>query len=1050
MAEAPEALAAALADRYRLEREVGAGGMATVYLAEDLKHRRRVAVKVLRPELAASLGPQRFLREIEIAAQLSHPHVLPLLDSGQVPQPHGGSGFLYYVMPFVDGESLRERLARDGALPIGEAVRLLVEVTDALAHAHRRGVVHRDIKPDNVMLAERHALVTDFGVAKAVSEATGKHEATSVGMALGTPTYMAPEQASADPSLDHRADLYAIGAMAYEMLTGRPPFVGDSAQQVLVAHLTKPPEPLSARRAGMPPALEQAVMRCLEKRPADRFQTADELLAALEPIRLSGDAFTPTSTQPVRALMPTRWYGHPVAVAVAYAAGAIVVLGVLWLVGRAIGMPAWVTPAAAVLLAIGLPIMLVTGRIERKRAVAHATGMYRVSGEAPVAGLFTWRKALLGGALAFSALALGAGTWATMRNLGIGPAGTLVGSGKLEAKDGVVVAEFDNRTADSTLGASVSEALRIDLSQSPVITVLGAQEMAQTLGRMGRAGARVTGDLAKEVATRANAKAVVTGEINAVGGGMVLLARLVSVVDGTELVAIRETANTPADVLPALDRLSKGLRERIGESLKGLGNTEKLEEVSTGSLEALRHYTEGIRLADVGRYDDAAAPLRRAVAVDSTFAMAWRKLAVVLGNAQLPESERIAAARKAYENRERLPEIERHLTVAFYHYTVDYDAERIIAAYRAVLQLDPNNDAALNNLAIQLERAGKFDEAAELVERALAQGKAASFYTVLANTRLEQGRPEEALAVLDRMRRDLPDAAEESTLRAIVLAVMGKRDSATTLFRAILANPRTPAAAQLSSSQLYHLDVLQGRIAESEGERDRFRRIASERGNAIGPVVADLRKSQVQALVLRDTAAARRTLAAVEESLRLDSIAPSDRPYGALVYSNVLVGNVARAKQYLSDYQRATPPGLQRDSLDARWMRTFIALGEGRSRDAVTFARSLRAEQTCPRCGLYEEGLAWEQLGQGDSARAAYERMLTVPSTTPSLMYEAVSLPQVHRQLGAIYEVKGERKQAVEQYTAFLDLWRRADPELQPQVREVKERLSRLVGEGAR
>jgi hypothetical protein len=179
---------------------------------------------------------------------------------------------------------------------------------------------------------------------------------------------------------------------------------------------------------------------------------------------------------------------------------------VLWVVARAVGMPGWVTPAAAGLLALGLPVMLVTGRLERKRAVAMATGMYRASGEAPAAGLFTWRRAIVAGAIAFASLGLGAGAWATMRSLGVGPAGTLVSSGKLEAKSGVVVAEFENRTADSTLGPSVSEALRIDLSQSPVITVLGAQDMQQTLGRMGRTGARVTADLATEVAQRANAK----------------------------------------------------------------------------------------------------------------------------------------------------------------------------------------------------------------------------------------------------------------------------------------------------------------------------------------------------------------------------------------------------------------------------------------------------------------------------------------------------------------------------------------------------------------
>ena len=205
MTEPVSRLQTALADRYRIERELGQGGMATVYLAEDLKHHRKVAVKVLRPELAATLGPERFAREIEVAARLQHPHILGLLDSGDA------DGFFYYVMPYVEGETLRDRLARGGELPVPEAVRLLGEIAEALATAHRAGVVHRDIKPENVMLSGRHAMVMDFGVAKAVTEASSGPQLTTAGVALGTPAYMAPEQATADPQIDGRVDIYALG-----------------------------------------------------------------------------------------------------------------------------------------------------------------------------------------------------------------------------------------------------------------------------------------------------------------------------------------------------------------------------------------------------------------------------------------------------------------------------------------------------------------------------------------------------------------------------------------------------------------------------------------------------------------------------------------------------------------------------------------------------------------------------------------------------------------------------------------------------------------------
>jgi serine/threonine-protein kinase len=314
-----ERLADALADRYRLERELGQGGMATVYLAQDLKHQRPVAIKVLRQELAASLGADRFLREVQIAAKLQHPHILTLIDSGEA------DGFLYYVMPFVDGETLRAKLAREGEFPVGDAVRILREVADALAYAHGQGVVHRDVKPENIMLSGRHALVMDFGVAKAVSEATGRQSLTTVGVALGTPTYMSPEQATADPHVDHRADIYALGVMAYELLTGRPPFTGNTPQQVIAAHVTQAADPVSRHRA-MPAPLADLVMRCLEKKPADRPQSAQELLDRFEQLATPSGGMTPTGTAPYRVV---RHFRIPL-VAGAAAVALLVVLGGLW------------------------------------------------------------------------------------------------------------------------------------------------------------------------------------------------------------------------------------------------------------------------------------------------------------------------------------------------------------------------------------------------------------------------------------------------------------------------------------------------------------------------------------------------------------------------------------------------------------------------------------------------------------------------------------------------------------------------------------------------
>ena len=294
MIDARENLAATLADRYRLERELGAGGMATVYLAEDLKHHRKVALKVLKPDLTAALGAERFVKEIATTAALQHPHILPLFDSGEA------GGFLFYVMPFIDGETLRARLDRETQLAVDDAVQITREVADALDYAHQHGIVHRDIKPENILLHGGHALVADFGIALAVSAAAGTR-LTETGLSLGTPAYMSPEQATAEKEITARSDVYSLGTVLYEMLAGHPPHTGASAQQIIMKVIAEPAPSISAQRKSVPPNVAAAVAKALEKVPADRFASASALATALTAQRFSSATAHPGTSGAVHA-----------------------------------------------------------------------------------------------------------------------------------------------------------------------------------------------------------------------------------------------------------------------------------------------------------------------------------------------------------------------------------------------------------------------------------------------------------------------------------------------------------------------------------------------------------------------------------------------------------------------------------------------------------------------------------------------------------------------------------------------------------------------------
>jgi serine/threonine-protein kinase len=384
-----ERLAAALAATYRIDDELVGGGMSRVFAATEHALGRKVVIKVLPPELSAGVNRERFQREIQVAAQLQHPHIVPLLSAGRIPSTDGTAEgeLLYYTMPFIEGESLRAAVARRGRLPVRDVVRILHDVVEALAYAHSRGVVHRDIKPGNILTIGSHALVTDFGVAKALSAAMPVSGMTSAGMAIGTPAYMAPEQLAADPAADHRIDIYAIGLLAYELLSGQSPFVGTSPQATMAAQLTRVPDSLESVRDDVPPALAAVIMRCLEKLPENRPQTATALLDELDGVATpaSGGA-TATVKLPATARASTAGQRR------ALFAGAMLVI----IAGVAVAVTMWNRRSN------GGPVQAVT--VAAAPAPAAAPGVPGTAGPAAIAGSGTNR--LLGDSAARTPIVL--------------------------------------------------------------------------------------------------------------------------------------------------------------------------------------------------------------------------------------------------------------------------------------------------------------------------------------------------------------------------------------------------------------------------------------------------------------------------------------------------------------------------------------------------------------------------------------------------------------------------------------------------------------------
>jgi tetratricopeptide (TPR) repeat protein len=531
----------------------------------------------------------------------------------------------------------------------------------------------------------------------------------------------------------------------------------------------------------------------------------------------------------------------------------------------------------------------------------------------------------------------------------------------------------------------------------------------------------------------------------------VLSASLAGAVDGQVLAAVRETARSDDELLPAIDRLSKKLRERIGESLVSIRADRPLEQVTTASLPALRKYTEALRMDEEDRQEEAIALLQEAVALDSGFAMAYRKLAVVLGNVNASTGRQFDAASRAFAHRDRLPELEAALTEAYYYMWVDYDPARVTAAHQAALAIQPENLVALNNQAVVLHDLRRYAEAESLAVKATRVGKGSSFFTNAIQAQVEQGHFEAAARTLEELAARSPASPVVLRTRAGLATAQGDYAAAERLALQLRAAQRSSPAWQAATTDaLATLMRLQGRAAEAQAYL-REHMSLSERLNQPGDYVGDAAWIAIVDVDLRnrpDSAAA--VLAAAEAAHPLASIEPLDRPYMLLVLTNLKLGRLAPARRLFQDYEAAILPAWRKANRIADYVRGALAEAEGRPAEAeAAYLRWYESTGACGACGLFDLARLADKAGRTDSAIALYERGFAVPSMQ-RLPLDASQLAPALKRAGELYEAKGDRKKSAEKYGRFVELWKNADPDLQPGVREIRGRIARLASEGDR
>jgi tetratricopeptide (TPR) repeat protein/tRNA A-37 threonylcarbamoyl transferase component Bud32/TolB-like protein len=1043
-----------LGTTYALERELGGGGMSRVFVADERRLNRKVVIKVLSPELAAGVSGERFEREIQLAASLQQANIVPILAAGET------QGLPFYTMPFVEGESMRARVAKDGALPISSVVGILRDVARALSYAHERGVVHRDIKPDNVLLSGGTAVVTDFGIAKAISAARQQNEGatlTQLGTSIGTPAYMSPEQAAGDPSVDHRADIYSLGCMAYELLTGQAPFAGRTPARMLAAHMTEAPKPLADVRSDAPTALADLVMRMLEKDPATRPQSGQEIIQALDTITSSNMAAMSGALigGPGMLKKTLLWYAAAFVIVAIVARAAII----------ALGLPDWVLPGALVVMLLGLPVIFFTWYVSRTlRRLATVTPALTPGGSPVAQGTMatlalkasphvSWRRTWMGGAAALAVFVLVVGGFMLLRALGIGPAGSLLAAGRLNDRERVIVTEFT--APDTSLSTLVTEAVRTNLGQSRAISILPQSAIGGALQRMQRpSGSRIDLALAREIAAREGVKVIVDGSVRSIGADYVVSMRLVSADSANELAAFQETASGASELLAKIDVLTRKLRGRIGESLRDVRGSPPLEQVTTPSLEALRIYAEASRSMDRGGSPLEAIPrLQQAVKLDTGFAMAWRKLGVALSNSNLPRARIDSALGKAYALRDRLTERERLLAEGtYYQLGPGRDRREAIRAYEALLAIDPNESGAANNLGSILSGRRDFARAESLFKVQIASGRATSQnYTNLLGVQYTSGKLDEAQKTLVEFGKLFPASAANATLPINFIYQRGDLDSLEKALKSMTRSENVIIKIN-GVSGLANYSLLRGKLGETIRYGEEAQRLSLALGGQPSNIIADsLQFSWMDLMWHGDTARAVRRMDGVLTKSDIERLPWDQRPYAGLAIFYASAGRIDRARFFMARDSASVPNEAERRIREPNQyaVQGYIARSEGRYEDAI---RNLwRADTTydgpngnCAVC-LYDDiASTYAMAGQVDSAIHYFELFRESPYLGKQ-NFEAAQRALNHRRLGELYEQKGNVQKAAENYRAFIEIWKNADAPLQPQVAEVRRKLSRLA-----